>query len=124
MDNGYTARYQEQAINTMTKGELLVFLYDELLKRLTHAEVALKVEKYELFEESIDRAMSIIKYLQDTLKSGYEISNSLDKLYEYFCYTCMRIKAGRNQSLIDEIKPHIKELRDSFQEASLIEAQG
>ena len=32
--------YKEQTVNTMTPGEMLNLLYDELLKRLTMAELA------------------------------------------------------------------------------------
>ncbi|MCI9578684.1 MAG: hypothetical protein HFF98_07540 [Oscillibacter sp.] len=31
--------YKEQSVNTMTQGELLLLLYDELYKRLSQAEL-------------------------------------------------------------------------------------
>ena len=39
--NGYQ-QYKTQSINTMTKAEMLILLYDELIKRLIRAEIALK----------------------------------------------------------------------------------
>ena len=50
--NGYQ-QYKMQAVNTMTKGEMLLLLYDELIKRLTRAELALEREDYEVFEASV-----------------------------------------------------------------------
>ena len=37
MDMRGYQRYREESINTMTPGELLLLLYDELVKRLTLA---------------------------------------------------------------------------------------
>ena len=41
MDMRGYQRYREDSLNTMTQGELLLLLYDELIKRLTQAELSL-----------------------------------------------------------------------------------
>lgn len=117
--NGYQ-HYKEQTVNTMTPGEMLNLLYDELLKRLTRSELALNNEDYELFEQSIQRSVDIVTYLKDTLNFQYEISNELKRLYDFFLYELTRIKAGRNAAVIAEIRPLIMDLRDSFREAQRI----
>mgnify|MGYP001295823933 CR=1 FL=1 len=50
MDMRGYQRYREDSLNTMTQGELLLLLYDELIKRLTQAELSLGQENYEVFE--------------------------------------------------------------------------
>lgn len=117
--NGYR-HYKEQTVNTMTPGEMLNLLYDELLKRLTRSELALENKDYELFDESIQRSVDIVTYLKDTLNFQYEISNELKRLYDFFLYELVRIKAGRNTAVIGEIRPLIMDLRDSFREAQRI----
>ena len=117
--NGYQ-HYKEQTVNTMTPGEMLNLLYDELLKRLTRSELALNNKDYELFEQSIQRSVDIVTYLKDTLNFQYEISNELKRLYDFFLYELTRIKAGRNVAVIAEIRPLIIDLRDSFREAQRI----
>jgi flagellar protein FliS len=112
--------YKEQTVNTMTPGEMLNLLYDELLKRLTRSELALGNEDYELFEQSIQRSIDIVTYLKDTLNFQYEISNELKRLYDFFLYELSRIKAGRNSAVIAEIRPLIMDLRDSFKEAQRV----
>lgn len=57
MDARGYQQYKEQSINTMTQGELLLLLYDELVKRATRAELALDKQDYPLFEASIDRCL-------------------------------------------------------------------
>ena len=109
--------YKEQTVNTMTPGEMLNLLYDEMLKRLTRAELALEKEDYELFEQSIQRATDIVTYLKDTLNYDYEISAELRRMYDFFLYEFSRIRAGRNSDVIEEVRPLIIELRDAFKES-------
>ena len=54
--------YKEQGINEMSQGELLLLLYDELVKRLLRAGLALDKKDYALFEASVDRSLDIIRY--------------------------------------------------------------
>ena len=85
--NGYE-QYKMQSVNTMTRSEMLLLLYDELIKRLTRAQIALGDKNYDLFEKSVQR---------------FELS---------------RLQAGRNPVVVDELKPLVADLRDAFKEAS------
>ena len=109
--------YKEQGINDMSQGELLLLLYDELVKRLIRAELALKKADYTLFEASVDRCLDIIRYLDDTLDMQYPISRNLNRLYDYFSFELNRVKAGRNKTELDRVKTMAGELRDTFREA-------
>ncbi len=114
--NGYQ-QYKEQSIMTMTQGEMLLLLYDELTKRLVRADLALQKGDYALFDTSVTRCVDIVQYLRDTLDFHYEISRNLDSLYEFFLFELRRLKIGRRRELIDELKPYVKDLRDAFAEA-------
>jgi flagellar protein FliS len=109
--------YKTQAVNTMTPGEMLGLLYDELLKRLTRAQLSLEKKDYMLFDQSMQRSVEIVNYLKNTLDLNYEISFELKRLYDFFLYEFSRIRAGRNPKVIAEVRPLIVELRDAFKEA-------
>ena len=109
--------YKEQGINEMTPGELLLLLYDELIKRLLRADLALGKADYPLFEASVDRCLDIIRYLDDTLDMQYPISRNLNRLYDYLSFELNRVKAGRNKTELDRVKTMAGELRDTFREA-------
>ena len=109
--------YKEQGINDMNPGELLLLLYDELVKRLIRAGLALDKEDWSLFDASLDRSLDILRYLDDTLDMQYPISRSLNRLYDYFSYELNRVKAGRNKTELDRVKTMVGELRDTFREA-------
>ena len=117
MDMRGFQQYKEQSVNTMTQGELLLLLYDELVKRITRAELALNKQDYPTLDASVDRCLDILHYLDDTLDMQYPISGNLNRLYDYFCYELNRVKAGRNQTELLRIKPMIIDLRDAFREA-------
>ena len=101
----------------MTQGELLLLLYDELVKRLTQAELALSKENWPVFEASVQRGIDIIDYLDQTLDKQYPISANLTQLYEYFTYELGRVKIGRRNDPLNHVKSMVNELRDAFREA-------
>ena len=114
--SGYQ-QYKNQAVSTMTQGEMLLLLFDELVKRITRAELALKDQDNVVFEQSFNRAVDIIKYLKQTLNREYAISVQLRALYDFFIYELSRVKASRRQAILDELKPLVEELRDAFRQA-------
>ena len=110
-------QYKEQSINTMTQGELLLLLFDELVKRLTQAELALDQGTFPLFESSVQRGIEIVQYLDDTLDRKYEVGQNLNRLYEYFTYELGRVKIGRHKEPLTHVKSMVCELREAFREA-------
>lgn len=117
MEHNAFQQYKEQTVSTMTPSELLLLLYDELVKHLVRCELALQQGDFEQLDASADRSMDIIQYLDDTLDRQYPIAGDLHRLYDYFGYQLGRVKIGRNKAVLGEIKPMVLELRDSFRTA-------
>ena len=117
MDMRGYQQYRENSLETMTQGELLLLLYDELVKRLKLAHIELGRQQYENFEKAVDRSLEIVRYLSDTLDRRYPISVNLDRLYEFFCYELNRVKVGRNETELERVTRMVDELRDSFRQA-------
>lgn len=117
-------QYKENSVDTMTPGELLLTLYDELVKRLTRAELALQNKDYQLMEETVDRCVDIVHYLSDTLDRQYPISAELARLYEFFCYELRRVKFGRNKKELERVKRMVGEMRDAFRIAAQDSSSG
>lgn len=117
MNNYGYQQYKEQSVNTMTGGEMLLLLFDEAIKRLTRAEIALEKKNYTLFNESVTRTQEIFRYLIETLDRRYAISNELSRLYDFFLFELSRLSAGRNPEIVKELKPLVLDLRNTFKEA-------
>ena len=124
MDARGLQNYKAQSLNTMTQGELLLLLLDELVKRLLRGDIALEQKDYELFEKSIQRCIDIVRYLDDTLDRRYEVSRGLHRLYDFFCYDLNRIMLGRNKNELDKLRPMITDLRDTFRIAEKNASEG
>lgn len=117
MDMKGYQQYKEQSVNTMTQGELLLLLYDELFKRLSQAELMLDQQNYPVYEASLERAVAILDYLDSTLDRQYPISGNLAQLYEYFTYELGRAKIGRRKEVLSNVKSMVGELREAFRQA-------
>ena len=115
--NGYQ-QYKTQSVSTMTASEMLLLLFDELVKRLTRAELALEVGDEQLFNQSVVRSREIVQYLRTTLDRRYAISQELYAMYYFFIFELGRISAGRNPKAIADLKSLVEELREAFREAS------
>ena len=117
MDARGYQQYKQQSINSMTPGELLMLLYDELVKRSTLASIALDKEDWPTFEAAPDRCTDIVNYLDETLDHQYPISQDLARMYDYFTYELGRIKLGRNKGELDRLRPMLADMRDAFRTA-------
>ena len=115
--NGYQ-QYKTQSVSTMTASEMLLLLFDELVKRLTRAELALEVGDEQLFNQSVVRSREMVQYLRTTLDRRYAISQELYAMYDFFIFELGRISAGRNPKAIADLKSLVEELREAFREAS------
>ena len=124
MDMRGYQQYKQQSINSMTPGELLLLLYDELVKRSTLASIALDKEDFPLFESAVERCMDIIAYLDETLDHQYPISRDLSRMYEYFTYQLGRIKIGRNKKELEHLRPMLADMRDAFHTAEKNSSSG
>ena len=117
MDRRGYQQYKQQSVGSMTPGELLLLLYDELVKRALMASIALDKKDFPAFEAAVDRCIDIINYLDETLDRKYPISQDLSRMYEYFTYQLGRIKIGRNKQELEKLRPMLAEMRDAFQSA-------
>ena len=124
MDAKGLQNYKAQSLTTMTQGELLLLLLDELVKRLMRSDIALEQGDMQLFEASIQRCIDIVRYLDDTLDRRYEVSRGLHRLYDFFCYDLNRISLGRDKKELDKLRPMITDLRDTFRIAERNAAGG
>ena len=117
MDARGYQQYKQQSINSMTPGELLLMLYDELVKRSTLASIALDKQDWPTFEAALERCTDIVNYLDETLDHQYPISQDLARMYDYFTYEMGRIKTGRNKKELARLRPMLVDMRDTFRAA-------
>ena len=110
-------KYQEQAINTMSRGELIIRLYDELIKNLKYASIFFKKKNTAAAQKCTGKCRSILNYLIVILDRKYELSQTLERLYTYMVGQIIQVNVSGDASVLDKIVPKVEELRDTWAQA-------
>ncbi len=110
-------RYKQQSVMTMTQGEMLIKLWDEILKQLNSGVIFIDKRDFSQSNKALQKAQRIINHLRATLNFNYEMSNDLDALYEFFNSKIVEANIHKNSNPIEEILSMVTELRDSFAQA-------
>lgn len=110
-------KYKQQSVMTMTQGEMLSKLYEEVIKQLSGA--AMFIDKKDFFRanESLQKAQRILNHLKSTLNFKYEISNNLDALYDFFIQQIVAANMKKSVEPLEDIIPMVDELRETFVQA-------
>lgn len=117
-------KYQQQSVMTMTPGEMLTRLYDELIKQLSAFKEYNSQKDYSHANDALQRAQKILRHLNATLDFKYEVSSGLSSLYDYFIRRTVEANLHKDDAPVDEILPMITELRDSFIQADRLARHG
>jgi flagellar protein FliS len=108
------AKYQEQSIMTMTQGEMVVRLYDEINNQLNRAILSIEQKDLMKGNQALQKAQRIIKHLKATLNYNYEVAGGLSQLYDYFNNQIINANIKKDTQFLQEIIPFVVELRDTF----------
>lgn len=126
MNNPYQ-RYKEQALSTLTQGELLVKLYEEVIKQLNLAKINIEKKEFAVVNDALIKVLTIINTLDGALNMQVEMSKNLHELYVFLAGEVKKANIKKDSSVIDSILPLFKDLRSSFESAykqSKIESTG
>ena len=112
--------YKEDTLFSMSPVVLLILLYDECMKDLRKAQIALEDGDMTIFEEYVGKALKIIRYLIKTLDMSVPISRDLRRLYDYIIFDLAKVRAAgkRMAGEIPRLVEIIQDLRDGFDGAS------
>lgn len=114
------AQYKEQALSTLGPGEILVKLYDELIKQMRLASLAIEKMDYAAVSETLTKSQTIIATLEASLDSSFEISANLRDMYIFLAQQLLSANLKKDAKVIDECIPLVRDLRDSFDQADKI----
>lgn len=109
--------YKKQSIMTMTPGDMLLTLYDEILKQGETAKVAMERKEFGDVNRALQKAQRILNHLKATLDFKYDIANNLNSLYDYFIRQIVSANIKKDPAPLNEVLPMIQDLRDTFCEA-------
>lgn len=117
MQNNPIMQYKEQSINTMTKGEQLITLFDEALKNLRYGSMMLKDENYATAQKCTEKCKNIFSYLSSVLDHQYSVSQDLYQLYYFVSQQVIKAEVRRDGAILDELVPLVEDMRDTWVQA-------
>lgn len=117
MVNNLYKTYKQQSVMTMTSGDLLIALYDGMLKELGQARNSFKRNNYTDINRDLKKVQLMLGHLKSTLDFEYEVSNNLNALYDYFLDVVKKANLKKDPTGLDEVTQMIAELRDTFYQA-------
>lgn len=121
--SGYARAYQTQSVLTASPGQLVLMMYDGILKFLDRAKDAFGMpeddpSRFETINVNIQRAQNIIAELQSNLnhEAGGELSQTLERLYDYYDRRLFEANMKKKVEPVVEVSRFVKELRDAWAE--------
>lgn len=112
------SEYKKATINTSSPGELVLMLYNGLIKFLRHAKLALHEKKINDAHSYIIRAEDIIEALLSALdyEKGGDIAKNLSMIYDYTYWRLVEANIKKDESIIDEVIEILNPLREAWKE--------
>jgi flagellar protein fliS len=118
------AKYKENSINTATKEELTLMLYDGCIKFMNLAKIGIEEKNIQKANDNLLKAQAIITELDVTLNMDIEISKNMHSLYDFALSRLVDANLKKDTSFIDDAKIVIVDLRDAWKEAMNIVKRG
>jgi flagellar protein FliS len=107
--------YQEQAILTATPGQLVVLLYDGIVRFLRQADAAFGEGAIAHGHERLGRAEAIVDELQATLDmSQGEVAQNLEGIYVFWKKLLWEIRLERDREKLQRLVRMVANLREAW----------
>ncbi|WP_286947121.1 flagellar export chaperone FliS [Acetobacterium sp. UBA5834] len=122
----YANAYQESkryAIESLSKGEVVVKLFEEATKQLKMAIIFTEREENVKAFNAIGKCQKIISSLNLSLDMQYPISIELNEMYGFLYTKLGEVAVSRDLQLMKDIWSLISDLKDSFKEAEKMNKQ-
>jgi len=110
-------QYKQTSVNTMTKGELLLLLFDGAIKKLNQSKILMDNNDYDKSKVLLENCREIFNYLIATLDYNYEMSNELKEMYSFFNREIIKAIVSRSSKSIGDILPLIRDYRNTWEQA-------
>lgn len=110
-------RYAREAVTTASPAQLVVMLYDRLLKDLTAAEAGLGARDIQAGHNALIHAQDIVTELHATLDTSvWREGEALKRLYEYVLDQLMQANLAKDVQHVFNAREVIEPIREAWHE--------
>lgn len=114
--NAYN-QYKENSVYTAKPEELTLMLYNGLIKFIMRGIDNIEKNKISDANTNIIKAQNIIYEFINTLDMKYEISSSLNSIYDYMLRRLVDANIKKDKEILEEVLGFAKVLRHTWEEA-------
>jgi len=121
--NPYANRYRNNQILTATPQQLVLMLYDRILRDLRQATEAIEAKDLNSSNKMLQHVEEILEELLLGLdlelpaEAGGDIAVNLGRLYDYYIVRCREANIAKDVNIIAELQKQIGDLRGTWAEA-------
>ena len=120
--NQYVKQYQKSRIETASREQILIMLYDGAIQFLNKARVAMQNKEHEAVHNNLIGAQNIIQEFINSMdrEVAPQLAENLISLYEYFIRRLVQANMKRQIEPIDEVLKYLKSLKATWEQAIVL----
>lgn len=120
--NQYVKQYQKSSIETASREQILIMLYDGAIQFLNKARVAMQNKDFEGINNNLIGAQNIIQEFINSMdrEVAPQLAENLISLYEYFIRRLVQANMKRQIEPIDEVLKYLKSLKATWEQAIVL----
>ena len=120
--NQYVKQYQKSSIETASREQILIMLYDGAIQFLNKAKIAIESKNIEEIHNNLIGAQKIIQEFIDSMdrEVAPQLAENLISLYEYFIRRLVYANMKKQVEPIDEVLKYLKGLKATWEQAIML----
>jgi flagellar protein FliS len=103
--------YRKQKVMTASRLELVVMLYDGVIKNVTIGKRAIEKRDVQAAHDKLTRAQEIVSALMESLDLTISMSKELVRLYDYLLHAIGDANMKKDAAALDPVLEMLAELR-------------
>ena len=117
--NQYVKQYQKSSIETASREQILIMLYDGAIQFLNKAKIAMQNKQIEQTHNNLIGAQNIIQEFINSMdrEVAPQLAENLISLYEYFIRRLVYANVKKQVEPIDEVLRYLKSLKATWEKA-------
>lgn len=120
--NQYIKQYKKSSIETASKEQILIMLYDGAIQFLNKAKIAINNREIEKAHNNLIAAQNILQEFIDSMdrEVAPQLAENLISLYEYFIRRLIQANFKKQIEPIDEVLKYLKSLKATWEQAIVL----
>ncbi|MBQ2983224.1 MAG: flagellar export chaperone FliS [Candidatus Gastranaerophilales bacterium] len=120
--NQYIKQYKKSSIETASKEQILIMLYDGAIQFLNKAKIAINNREIENAHNNLIAAQNILQEFIDSMdrEVAPQLAENLISLYEYFIRRLIQANIKKQIEPIDEVLKYLKSLKATWEQAIVL----